>query len=276
MQATVPMLSLIMMGFSLLISVGIPIGMTVYLILTKKSTIRPILTGVLVFFVFQVILRIPLLNAVVRMDFFAPILTNPWLYALILAFTAGLFEEGGRYLGYRTLAKDSRTWWDGVAYGIGHGGFEAMYLVGLTYINNIILSLAINTGTFEAVTANLAPATAQYLHAQLTSTNPWIFFAGGFERLMTMLIQTALSVLVLYGIRRGKLRYLFAALALHTLVDVPAVILPQVFGWNVWGVEGFIAACGILSGVYLILSKRSFARLEQPPAPSPVSEETPH
>ena len=50
------------MILNVIICFGIPLGLMVWLVLKKKATMRPVLTGMLVFFVFQMLLRIPLMR----------------------------------------------------------------------------------------------------------------------------------------------------------------------------------------------------------------------
>lgn len=47
----------------------------------------------------------------------------------LLGLSAGLFEEITRFIALRYWAKDARNWRDGLMFGAGHGGMEAM-LVG--------------------------------------------------------------------------------------------------------------------------------------------------
>ena len=53
-------------------------------------------------------------------------------YLIFLGFTAGLFESVGRWVGYKWWFRNSLPydWAHGVAFGIGHGGIEAVALVG--------------------------------------------------------------------------------------------------------------------------------------------------
>src|SRR5437868_2858479 len=90
-----------------------------------KVTWRYFLYGALIFFIFQVITRVPLVTWLQSM--LAPQLKASvplqfgWITALAL--TAGLFEEIGRYVGYRWLMRnDEKTWDKAIMYGIGHGG----------------------------------------------------------------------------------------------------------------------------------------------------------
>src|SRR5690242_19822700 len=89
--------------------------------------------GALIFFLFQIITRVPLviwLQARLAPQLQASVtLRIAWLVGLAL--TAGLVEEIGRYVGYRWLMRrEEKTWSKAVMYGIGHGGLESMLLVG--------------------------------------------------------------------------------------------------------------------------------------------------
>src|SRR3989304_2351368 len=50
--------------------------------------------------------------------------------ALMLGLSAGFFEEGARYLVYRTWLRKERSWREALLFGAGHGGLESL-LVGL-------------------------------------------------------------------------------------------------------------------------------------------------
>lgn len=53
--------------------------------------------------------------------------------------TAGVFEEGARWLAFRFAVKDHRLE-NGLMYGAGHGGVESMLLVGLNVLGTAILA----------------------------------------------------------------------------------------------------------------------------------------
>jgi uncharacterized membrane protein YhfC len=103
--------------------------------------------GALIFFLFQIISRVPIIQVVQAL--IAPQLrasnTLRFIWITIAAVTAGLFEEIGRYVGYRWLMKrEEQTWSKAIMYGLGHGGIESMVLVaGLTALSLIqLLALA--------------------------------------------------------------------------------------------------------------------------------------
>lgn len=212
--------------------------------------------GILIFFLFQIISRLPLVT--VAQAFLAPYLkasplfSTAWL--VLLALTAGLFEEVGRYVGYRWLmGREQKTWSKGVMYGIGHGGLESMLLIGgqliITLVNWIIL---MNTGGAILPAAQKA-AVAQQI-ASLNSLPVWLSVAGAWERLWTLPLQIALALVVLQVFTRNSLRWLWLAILIHTLVDLTVVLLQRWLGLGVSAsliIEGFIMLVG-LAALWLI------------------------
>jgi uncharacterized membrane protein YhfC len=222
-----------------------------------------VLLGAIVFLVTQVAIRIPLLSVLGRQQWYIEMSTNIYLIALFLGLTAGLFEEIGRYIVMKLFMKKSLSWKNGVAFGIGHGGIEAIVLVGLTILNYLVMSLMINSGIFdEMIAANLPPAIAEQIKLMLVDSPTINFLAGGFERIMTMIVQIAFSIMVLYSVKFKKPAYLVYAILLHAVIDAPVVILGSI-GLNVWIIELFIAACAVVGLVYIIKAKSIFAKKEE-------------
>lgn len=136
---------------NMVMTIGIPLGILIYFAIKKKQFIKPFLVGALVFLVSQVVLRIPLLNGVLaKMDWFYNMsVLNPILYAVFLGLTAGIFEEVGRVIGFEAGLKKNRTWHDGIAFGLGHGGIEAIIFAGISSIQNLYVLFTLNNGTFN-------------------------------------------------------------------------------------------------------------------------------
>ena len=208
--------------------------------------------GALVFFVFQLITRAPLvtvLGIVLAPQLKASLpFTYTWL--LILVVTAGIFEEVGRYVGYRVLMRrDEKTWRKAIMYGVGHGGLESMLLVG----GSLILTL-INVLTISAIGLNGLPAstraTVVQQFAALNAEPGWLPLLAAWERLWTIPVHIALSVIVLQVFRRRNLGWLWLAILVHALVDGVAAFIPQLLGSSVGVevlVEGIIAVFGLLA-----------------------------
>ena len=227
--------------------------------------------GAIVFFVFQLVTRVPavqLIQAAIGPQLKAsPVLMWTWL--VVLALSAGVFEEVGRYVGYRLFMRgEDKTWSKAVMFGIGHGGLESVLLVGgLMVLALISLWAAANGGLNQLPDDQRAAATQQL---QTLNAQPgWAALFGAWERLWTVPIQVAFSVIVLQVFRRGKLVWLLWAILGHAFVDLVAVGLQQILGQGVTSslvIEAVVAVFGLMA-LWIIW------RLRDPPV-QPVSSIT--
>ena len=178
---------------------------------------------------------------------------------LFRSLTAGIFEEVGRYLGYRWfMGRERKTWAKGVMYGLGHGGLESVVLVaGLSSIQliNVWLLSSTNLGIVPAAQRGLA---ARQL-ASIAAQPGWLPLLGGWERLCVITVHVMFSLIVLQVFRRGSLNWLWLAIGLHTLLDGVTAILPQFVHLGAIGddllVEGF-AGLFALASLWVILALR--------------------
>lgn len=182
------------------------------------------------FFVTQMVIRLPILMVLQTQEWFLSFAQNHyWLYAFILAFTAGLFELAGRFV-VAKLMKKNLTYKRSLAAGLGHGGIEAMILVGMTNISNLAIMVMIQTGTFETVIAEAAatgvdPSQLMILQDTLLTTPAGMFLLGGFERILAMTAHAGMSMIVCYGVHtKHTLPALLICLGIHTLIDTTAGI----------------------------------------------------
>ena len=211
----VSMSSIISMCVTLFIIFVVPVIVCIIFAVKKKFHIVPLLVGMAVFFLFQMASRIPLLSMLSEQSWFTNFrILHGVLYALVLALSAGVFEEVGRYLAFKVVLKKHLSYENGIIYGIGHGWFEAMCIVGLTYINNLIYSLMINNGTLpQNLMETLKP---------LITMPSYMFLMAGFERAMTMTCHVMFSLIVLYGVMKKKdAKYLLYAVLAHAALDFP-------------------------------------------------------
>ncbi len=183
------------------------------------------LLGAAGFFVLQVIIRMPILSVLSLSDGFISFATNHYiLYCLVLALTAALFEVVGRYAVAKLMSKNL-TFERGIAAGLGHGGIEAMIIVGMTYINNLVYIAMINSGSFDLVveqTAALGVDTASLVAVKetLINSSSVIFLLAGYERILTMILHVVLSLLVCYFVSQKKdLMGILICVPCHWLVD---------------------------------------------------------
>ncbi|MBU7024447.1 MAG: YhfC family intramembrane metalloprotease, partial [Theionarchaea archaeon] len=151
--------------------------------------------------------------------------------------TAGIFEEGCRYLGYRYLFNpERRNWSNGLMYGVGHGGSEAIIFLTLNYV---ILFVVLRAAPGLLPSGTLS---------QLTDIPAYMPFVALLERISALCIQIGLSILVLQTFLKKSLKYLGYAIGLHLTVDFLAVMLAQK---SIAASEGATGAFAIL-GLYII------------------------
>ncbi len=133
----------VLYALNALLMIGLPIVLAIWL--AHKLHAPWLLFGVgALTFVGSQIIHIPLNALLDRLVHFQS--TQPalkiLLNALVLGLTAGLCEEGARYIGYRWLAKKARHFRDALMLGAGHGGTEAIIfgvLAGLSFINLAVM-----------------------------------------------------------------------------------------------------------------------------------------
>lgn len=252
---------------TLFISFLLPLGLLVYLGVRyrRQGMVSAWLLGAAGFFVSQMLLRIPLLNLLSQDLGFVMFAQDHVLpYALALAFSAGLFELAGR-LAAACVMRKNLTFRRALAAGLGHGGIEAILLVGLTYISNLVLLVLVQSGACDTLIAQTqaagshaaALASAKEL---LLSTGAGLFLLAGLERLLTMVCHTAMSVLVCWGWKTHRLALgCGCCLALHFLLDSLAVVtlfLPQPLSY--WVLYGCIGVTALFSLFLLRKLRRSW------------------
>ena len=205
---TVPAGNVAGMIVSLLVAFGLPIGLYLYLKHKKYARTSSFVTGMLVFILFAMVLETAVHSLVFSLAGTA-LTGNLFLYAVYAALMAAAFE---------------------VMYGAGHGGAEAMILLGLTSINNLVNTALINSGSLPDVLSGLDEATLESVLggvSQLWTAPAYIFFVAGFERAVAICLHIALSVLIWRAVRDRKASWYWAAFGGHFAVDFAAVIMPN-------------------------------------------------
>lgn len=242
--------SILGMGFSFLVAVGVPVALCIVMKVKGKAKLSSCWIGAGTFVVFVLVLE-QLFHVVVLQATGTLITGNIWLYALYGGLAAGLFEETGRYLAMRFLMKKNLNRQNALMYGVGHGGIEAILLVGLAEISNIAVSLFINSGQADTLFASLGGVdeSVQASLAQLWELPSYQFYMAGVERIIAITLQIALSYLVYRAVRGRRLRFYFLAVALHFLVDAVAVTLNVYL--SVAALEGVLLVMVALIGVWV-------------------------
>lgn len=256
--------TLITIGLILSIVVCFALPVVSFLVMRRKKLKigRAFFVGVLAFSVSQVLIRIPLLNVFGQTPFMLQLSQNIVPYGLFLGFTAGLFEEVARFLFCKLLLKKNRRYVDAIAFGFGHGGIEAILLVGFMLINSLILYIAMNNGTLVAM---VGEATAATVMAQLGTLTPVTSILGGVERIFAVLLHIGFSVMVFTGfVRKQPGKYLVFAILAHTVVDAAVVIIPSFVPMSALALEGIVLVFAALSLFYTLRAKKNFPTVELP------------
>ena len=245
----VPAASLLFMGLCLVISFAVPFGLLIYLAVKKKAHVMPFFVGCAVMILFAFILENLVHRAVLASSIGESIRGNILLYALYGGLMAGIFEECGRWIAMKTVLKkhlDRNV--NAFMYGAGHGGIEAIMILGIASINNLTYSVLINTGQTALLTGSVPPELLGQVEAAVTTlktTPSWHFLMGGTERIFAIILHLALSVFVWFAVKNKNRRYLFPfAILVHALVDGATVILSDK-GVPLYALEGVIAVLAL-------------------------------
>jgi uncharacterized membrane protein YhfC len=230
-----------------------PVALALFLARRCQGRWRFWLYGVLVFLLSQVLTRVPAMLFLQTRPAVQAALQEPaaaWLFLLFAAFTAGLFEEGGRWLAFRFFVPPAeRHWRAALMLGAGHGGLESVCvgLVALAGLVGYLVVMLLPPETFGGSAAQVEEARKQFAALQ-----GWEPLLGGWERLGALAIQVALTVLVQQAFVRGR-RWWWYALGAHTLVDFTTVGLGRLAVGR-WGQSAGMLLTEGLVGVYAALA----------------------
>ncbi|MDD3252132.1 MAG: YhfC family glutamic-type intramembrane protease [Lachnospiraceae bacterium] len=225
----VPMGNIAGIVFSLIVAWGLPTALCVVLYRKLKASLPAFFLGCATFFLFALVLE-QLLHTLVIFKL-GPVSealkNNIWLYALYGGLAAGVFEETGRYLAMRFFLKKNLTKENALMYGAGHGGMEAILILGIPSINNLVSSILLNSGGFVSALAEDANAQQVMESLMPLGTLPaWQFFLGGAERIIAVALHLALSLLVYRAVKEpAKKGFFVLAILLHAAVDAMVVLI---------------------------------------------------
>jgi uncharacterized membrane protein YhfC len=271
-------------GIGGLLTVVMPLVLGAYLVRKFKTGWGLFLVGAVTFIGSQ-ILHIPF-NAYVldpllqSIGFDAAAGPGPTLAvaAILLGLSAGVFEEGARWLAYRFWIRRARTWPQGVVFGSGHGGAEAI-IAGLLAIATLLQLSALRGQDLASVVPAEQLAAAQAQVQAYWAAPWWIGLVPPLERASALAVQITLAVMVLQAFLRprGGL-WLLAAIGWHAVVDAVAVfagITTGVYSGSQSGIvitEALVFLMAVVSLVILFRLRPSGPELPPaPPSSAPLS-----
>lgn len=240
-----------MAGFALLLlgTLVAPVILLIVLGVRRKIRMDALALGMASFFVSQILLRLPLLQLLAGQNFWMDFaLRHGLLYLLVLAVSAGLFEETARLVGGKLLRRPP-DWTDALSFGLGHAFCEAILLVGVTQINNLVLGALLNAGGVELLARWMPSGQVQTLLLQLTQVAPGDLALSFIERLGTVGVHLGLTILVFRGLVTRQARYFLSAVVLHTVVDFVTPLFAQTV--TPAAAEALIVGFGLLGVAYV-------------------------
>jgi ABC-2 type transport system ATP-binding protein len=200
--------------------------------------------GALAFAASQAV-HLPLLWAV-------PAPSAPWALAAWLGLLAALSEEPARVLMYRWWLPRAHSFREGVLAGLGHGGIEA-----------VAIGPLVGLGLLQAVSVPAeAPAALREAARPILDAPPGLRLASVAERAMAMTFHVAASLLVLEGVRRGRLGFVGLAVGLHAALNAATGWVAITYG----ALAAELTLAGITVGPVLVIA-RAARRLAEPGRP---------
>ena len=273
---------IVLLVLGTILMIGVPVALAIVWTKKKKEKLTTVLVGAATFLLFAVVLEKPIQNALVfptamgLPDHAAGRFLNarPLLMAFVLGLFPGAFEETGRLIAFKTVLKNRKNRETSISHGIGHGGFEVMFILGVTYITYIAYALMINAGTYGTLVEQMAAQDPAQAEAGAAVAAKIAAFSGAnlgldvVERIFAVMFHTGASMLVFYAVKDRKRFWLYPlAILIHTLIDFSAG-LSFVGLWNppAWLAETIVAAGGITTffGAYFLLYKRDKSNAGEP------------
>ncbi len=254
-------MSFIALGLGFVLSIAVPLALALVWKFKKKERFTTVLIGAATFLLFAIILEKPIQNVLIIPSAFGLpehalskfVSARPVLWGILVGFFPGLFEETGRFVAFKTILRKRTNRETGVSHGIGHGGFEVIFILGVTFIEYIIYGVMINTGLIDTVISQVsaqAPGQLATVYEQLNGIAAFGFVELGlmiFERIFAVLYHVGASMLVFYAARdKDKLWLYPLAIIVHTILDgFLGLQMAGVFTVSTAVTEGVVVICGL-------------------------------
>jgi uncharacterized membrane protein YhfC len=194
-----------------------------------------------------------------------PVAWAPWFNAVVLGLLAGIFEETARWILFKFILKNTRTWEEGVVVGSGYGGTEAL-IAGILLIVTVIYMIALRNADLSTIVPPEQVELAKKQVAEFWSTPWYLALVGVLERVFAICLQISLTIMVLYSVAYRKPAWFWIALFWHAFVDGLIFYLAPIIGK--YSVEAVVGICAIIS---LVILFRLRPRFVQEPKAEPIN-----
>lgn len=234
------------------LSILIPLFLAIWL--RRRFRVSWLLFGVgALTFIGSQVVHLPLNNLLTKIGILPSGTETGWMIAqmaIVLGLTAGICEELARAVGYIIL-KRARRAEDGLMLGIGHGGVEAMILIGILTAGSLAQIFMLRG--VDLTSMNFSAEQITYLQSQLAvfDQSAFVGLLPLVERIMAMTLHVILSMMVLNAFQQKKKIWVLWAILYHAVVDAIAVAL-SVNAVSTYVIELAIFVM-LLPGLYWVL-----------------------
>lgn len=277
---TVSIPSLVLILLTAILGIALPLAAAIIWCKKKHEPFTTVLIGAATFLLFAIVIEKPLQALVIQLDSPVSQFVNarPILWGIIVGLFPGVFEETGRFVAYKTLLRKRTQRETGLSHGIGHGGFEAMFILGITYAEYFAFALMLNMGNFyelmiEPALDELTPEVTAQITAiveQITGFNAGMLGLALIDRCIAVFFHIGASILVFYASRDKKKFWLYPlAILIHTVIDAfVGLQLAGVFQVSDYANEAIFAVVAFATFLlaYLLLYRKDKPKEEIPAA----------
>jgi len=271
----VPGLTIAFIILNIVIAVLLPIALFVWLKVKYKARFIPALLGAGMLFAFGILqlLFLRLFQLGMLISVWPTPVFNIILYIVIMCLCAGLFTETGRFIAFTWILKrDIGEIKTPLAYGAGYG------IMGIAIVMSALgrLSYATLINNGQIVNRSLSDDFIVEL-IDFAQTNSFDLLLIGVRFILIFTLYICLSVLVWLAVMRKQYLLYPAAILLHALTFVPAILFDLRVLENAWFVMGLTALCVLITAaliwyIYAKIPNRAPVLLEpeferEPPSP---------
>ena len=235
---------------AILVEIALPVFLVIFMVRKTRISWMVIIIGVLIYMIVQIILT-PILG------WLAGIIENnqvdpagawkPVLDGAVLGIVVGIIAGGTRWVAFKFVKQLERKPSHAVGIGLGYGASETIILVGLPIAISFINMLVYKNASVGDTSLPEGLVKQVQTLWQLPWHTPLI---GAFERVTALITHVTLSVIVLQVFIKGKLKFLFIAMAWHMVIEAIPVIMNG-YGVQTWATDLVLLGLSILN-VYLL------------------------
>ena len=262
--------SMLFILLTAVLGIALPLIAAIIWCKKKHEPFTTVLIGAATFLLFAIVIEKPLQAIVISFDNPVSQFVNarPVLWGIIVGLFPGVFEETGRFVAFKTVLRKRTQRETGLSHGIGHGGFEAMFILGITYLEYFAFALLLNQGLFvelliEPVKDSLSSdAIAQItgIVEQITTFTAATMGLALVDRLLAVAYHIGASIMVFYAVKDKKKWWLYPlSIIIHTVIDgFLGIQLAGVFELSnvaneiIFGVEAF----AVIFAAFFLLYKK--------------------